>query len=157
MSLPRCSQRDAVRWRACRSDVCSGGRGHFTKTIWGCVDRRIVDTALAPGDECPSDPDRLGIGRRSQGMRQLKERVGAVPVTQLLGARMFRDRHLSVFDLLSVVLEPMRGLIFCVLFLHSEGLMTTCIENYAAQRSTRIVERVPRLEIRGATRFYRHH
>ena len=45
-------------------------------------------------------------------MRQLKERVGAVPVTKLLGTRMFRDRHLSVFDLLSVVLEPMRGLIF---------------------------------------------
>jgi hypothetical protein len=99
--------RVSMRWH-----VCSDDRGHFTKTIWGGVDRRIVDTALAQGDECPSDPDRLGIGRRSQGMRQLKERVGAVPVTQLLGARMFRDRHLSVFDLLSVVLEPMRGLIF---------------------------------------------
>ena len=140
--------RVSMRWH-----VCSDDRGHFTRTIWGCVDRRIVDTALAQGDECPSNPDRLGIGRRSQGMRQLKERVGAVPVTQLLGARMFRDRHLSVFDLLSVVLEPMRGLIFCVLCLHSEGLMTTCIENYAAQRSTRIVERVHRVEIRRSTRF----
>ena len=61
--------RVSMRWH-----VCSDDRGHFTRTIWGCVDRRIVDTALAPGDECPSDPDRLGIGRRSQGMRQLKER-----------------------------------------------------------------------------------
>ncbi len=97
----------SMRWHACSDD-----RGHFTKTIWGCVDRRIVDTAWAQGDECPSDPDRLGIGRRSQETRQLKERVGAVPVTQLLGARMFWDRHILVFDLLSVVLEPMRGLIF---------------------------------------------
>ena len=94
--------RVSMRWH-----VCSDDRGHFT-TIWGWVDRRIVDTALAQGDECPSDPDRLGIGRQTQETRQLKERVGAVPVTQLLGARMFRDRHILVFDLLSAVLEPMR-------------------------------------------------
>jgi len=99
--------RVSMRWH-----VCSDDRGHFTKTIWGRVDRRIVDTALAQGDVCPSDPDRLGIGRQTQETRQLKARVDAVPVTQLLGARMFRDRHLSVFDLLAAVLESRRGLIF---------------------------------------------
>ncbi len=34
--------RVSMRWH-----VCSDDRGHFTKTIWGRVDRRKVDTALA--------------------------------------------------------------------------------------------------------------
>ncbi len=61
-------------------------QGALYKTIWGRVHRRIVDTALAQGDECPSDPDRLGIGWQTQETSQLKARVDAVPVTQLLGA-----------------------------------------------------------------------